>query len=53
MQAKRIKLYYIFIPAEISGQAIILFLERLFTQYNNTKEIYEKVELNEDNNHQL
>ena len=53
MQAKRIKLYYDFIHAEISGQAIILFLDRLFIQYNNTKEIYEKVKLNEDHNHQL
>ena len=53
MQAKRIKLYYDFIHAEISGQAIILFLDRLFIQCNNTKEIYEKVELNEDYKHQL
>tara|TARA_S200000501_G_scaffold150373_1_gene141812 strand:+ start:9065 stop:9436 length:372 start_codon:yes stop_codon:yes gene_type:complete len=53
MQAKRIKLYYDYIHAEISGQAIILFLDRLFIQCNNTKEIYEKVELNEDHKHQL
>ena len=53
MQAKRIKIYYDYIHAEISGQAIILFLDRLFIQYNNTKEIYEKVELNEDHKHQL
>ena len=53
MQAKRIKIYYDYIHAEISGQAIILFLDRLFIQCNNTKEIYEKVELNEDHKHQL
>ena len=53
MQAKWIKLNNNLTRAEISGQAIILFLDRLFMQCNNTKEIYEKVELNEDHKHQL
>ena len=50
MQATWIKLDNPIIQAEISGQAIILFLGGLFLLYKSTKEIYEKVELNEDQN---
>lgn len=50
MQATWIKLDNPIIQAEISGQAIILFLGGLFLLYKSTKEIYEKVELKEDQN---
>jgi len=48
MQAIWLKLDNEIMYAEISGQAIILFLGGLFLLYKSTKEIYEKVELREE-----
>ena len=44
MQATWFKLENDFMSAEVSGQAVILFLGGLFLLYKSTKEIYEKVE---------
>jgi len=52
MQATWVKLDNEIIHAEISGQAIILFLGGLFLLYKSTKEIYEKVELDGDKHFQ-
>lgn len=51
MQAVWLKLDNNMMYAEISGQALILFLGGLFLLYKSTKEIYEKVELNTDEKH--
>ena len=52
MQDTWIKLDNKIIHAEISGQAILLFLGGLFLLYKSTKEIYEKVELEGDKHFQ-
>ena len=44
MQATWFKLESDFVSAEVSGQAVILFLGGLFLLYKSTKEIFEKVE---------
>ena len=53
MQSTWIKLDNSFIYANISGQAVILFLGGLFLLYKSTKEIYEKVELKVDEKNHL
>ena len=53
MQSTLIKLDNSFIHANISGQAVILFLGGLFLLYKSTKEIYEKVELKADEKNHL
>lgn len=52
MQAVWLELNNNFMYAEISGQAVILFLGGLFLLYKSTKEIYEKVELRVEDHHQ-
>jgi hypothetical protein len=52
MQAEWLELNNNFMYAEISGQAVILFLVGLFLLYKSTKEIYEKVELRVEDHHQ-
>ena len=52
MQAVWLELNNNIMYAEISGQAVILFLGGLFLLYKSTKEIYEKVELRVDDHHQ-
>lgn len=53
MQSTWLKLDNDFIHAEISGQAIILFLGGMFLLYKSTKEIYDKVELSDDKKNQI
>jgi predicted tellurium resistance membrane protein TerC len=52
MQAVWLELNNNFMYAEISGQAVILFLGGLFLLYKSTKEIYEKAELRVEDHHQ-
>lgn len=49
MQATWFKLESDFVSAEVSGQAVILFLGGLFLLYKSTKEIFEKVEAKTEN----
>jgi predicted tellurium resistance membrane protein TerC len=49
MQATWFKLESNFVSAEVSGQAVILFLGGLFLLYKSTKEIFEKVEAKTEN----
>ena len=49
MQTTWFKLESDFVSAEVSGQAVILFLGGLFLLYKSTKEIFEKVEAKTEN----